>query len=155
MLDDLGERCAAPTVFATGLVPYSASRPGFPANIPWLPQETSDAVREVRWFARYRSGVARILGLAAKSLYGRAVSAILAGPPGTGKTMVMKASRNQVGSSATISTVIDLSQVVNNGIEYENQEEPRAIFGSFFVIASRKRGALSMSADLPLFCQTH
>src|SRR4029079_1743987 len=52
-------------------------------------------------------------GFAAKLPYGRGVSAIMAGPPGTGKTMVAQLLAQELGYDLY---PIDLSQVVNKYI---------------------------------------
>jgi hypothetical protein len=88
-----------------------------PTGFKWddlvLPQETLDSVREVVRFARYRPVLLEDWGFAAKLPYGRGVSAILAGPPGTGKTMVAQLLANELGFDLYR---IDLSQVVNKYI---------------------------------------
>ena len=64
-------------------------------------------------FARYRPFLLEDWGFAAKLPYGRGVSAILAGPPGTGKTMVAQLLAKELGYDLYR---IDLSQVVNKYI---------------------------------------
>jgi SpoVK/Ycf46/Vps4 family AAA+-type ATPase len=64
-------------------------------------------------FARYRSFLLEEWGFAAKLPYGRGVSAILVGPPGTGKTMVAQLLARELGYDLYR---IDLSQVVNKYI---------------------------------------
>jgi SpoVK/Ycf46/Vps4 family AAA+-type ATPase len=72
-----------------------------------------DAVREVLRFARYKPVLLEEWGFAAKLPYGRGVSAILSGPPGTGKTMVCQLLAHELGYDLYR---IDLSQVVNKYI---------------------------------------
>jgi hypothetical protein len=62
-----------------------------PTGFSWsdlvLPADTGAAVKEFITFARRRAFLLEEWGFAKKLPYGRGVSAILAGPPGTGKTM--------------------------------------------------------------------
>ena len=78
-----------------------------------LPKDTLDAVREVVRFARHRPFLLEEWGFAAKLPYGRGVSTILVGPPGTGKTMVAQLLAMELGYELYR---IDLSQVVNKYI---------------------------------------
>jgi SpoVK/Ycf46/Vps4 family AAA+-type ATPase len=88
-----------------------------PIGFQWsdlvLPRDTQEAVREVVRFARYRSFLLEEWGFSAKLPYGRGVSAIMAGPPGTGKTMVAQLLAKELGYDLYR---IDLSQVVNKYI---------------------------------------
>ncbi len=88
-----------------------------PTGFRWddlvLPPDTLEAVREVVRFARHRPFLLEQWGFAAKLPYGRGVSAILAGPPGTGKTMVAQLLANELGYDLYR---IDLSQIVNKYI---------------------------------------
>src|SRR6185503_18530071 len=111
-LDDLGD--AARLMFSHRLGGMAQRIPtGFTWDDLVLPQETLDAVREVVRFARYRPVLLEDWGFASKLPYGRGVSAILAGPPGTGKTMVAQLLANELGFDLYR---IDLSQVVNKYI---------------------------------------
>src|SRR6185503_13738118 len=111
-LDDLGD--AARLMFSHRLGSLAQRIPtGFSWNDLVLPQDTLDAVREVVRFARFRPVLLEDWGFAAKLPYGRGVSAILAGPPGTGKTMVAQLLANELGFDLYR---IDLSQVVNKYI---------------------------------------
>ena len=111
-LDDLGD--AARLTFSHRLGGMAQRIPtGFKWDDLVLPAETLDAVREVVRFARYRPVLLEDWGFAAKLPYGRGVSAILAGPPGTGKTMVAQLLANELGFDLYR---IDLSQVVNKYI---------------------------------------
>ncbi len=111
-LDDLGD--AARLTFSQRLGGMAQRIPtGFKWDDLVLPQETLDAVREVVRFARYRPVLLEDWGFAAKLPYGRGVSAILAGPPGTGKTMVAQLLAHELGFDLYR---IDLSQVVNKYI---------------------------------------
>jgi SpoVK/Ycf46/Vps4 family AAA+-type ATPase len=88
-----------------------------PTGFTWddlvLPPETLAAVREVVTFSRQRAFLLEEWGFAKKLPYGRGVSAILAGPPGTGKTMVAQLLARELGYELYR---IDLSQVVNKYI---------------------------------------
>ena len=111
-LDDLGD--AARLMFSHRLGGMAQRIPtGFTWDDLVLPQETLDAVREVVRFARYRPVLLEDWGFASKLPYGRGVSAILAGPPGTGKTMVAQLLAHELGFDLYR---IDLSQVVNKYI---------------------------------------
>jgi SpoVK/Ycf46/Vps4 family AAA+-type ATPase len=111
-LDDLGD--AARLMFSHRL---GGMAQRIPTGFTWadlvLPQETLEAVREVVRFARFRPFLLEDWGFAAKLPYGRGVSAILAGPPGTGKTMVAQLLAHELGYDLYR---IDLSQVVNKYI---------------------------------------
>jgi SpoVK/Ycf46/Vps4 family AAA+-type ATPase len=111
-LDELGD--AARLTFSHRL---GALAQRIPVGFSWddlvLPTETMDAVREVLRFARYKPVLLEDWGFSAKLPYGRGVSAILAGPPGTGKTMVAQLLANELGYDLYR---IDLSQVVNKYI---------------------------------------
>ena len=111
-LEDLGE--AARQMFSHRLGTMAQRIPtGFRWEDLVLPTDTLDAVREVVRFARFRPILLEDWGFAAKLPYGRGVSAILAGPPGTGKTMVAQLLANELGYDLYR---IDLSQVVNKYI---------------------------------------
>ena len=88
-----------------------------PTGFSWsdlvLPPDTLEALREVVTFARYKAFLLEDWGFSAKLPYGRGVSAILAGPPGTGKTMVAQLLAKEIGFDLYR---IDLSQVVNKYI---------------------------------------
>jgi SpoVK/Ycf46/Vps4 family AAA+-type ATPase len=88
-----------------------------PTGFTWddlvLPADTMEGVREVVHFARHRPFLLEEWGFAAKLPYGRGVSAIMAGPPGTGKTMVAQLLARELGYDLYR---IDLSQVVNKYI---------------------------------------
>jgi SpoVK/Ycf46/Vps4 family AAA+-type ATPase len=92
---------AAPTVMMEDLVESSrdllvqrltglAQR--IPATLGWedlvLPDEAMERVRELISYARRRRFVFENWGFGAKVPYGRGLSALFSGPPGTGKTMV-------------------------------------------------------------------
>ncbi len=111
-LDDLGD--AARLMFSHRLGGMAQRIPtGFRWDDLVLQKETLDAVREVTRFARFRPFLLEDWGFAAKLPYGRGVSAILAGPPGTGKTMVAQLLAKELGYDLYR---IDLSQVVNKYI---------------------------------------
>ena len=111
-LDDLGD--SARLMFSHRL---GAMAQRIPIGFSWsdlvLPRDTQEAVREVVRFARYRSFLLEDWGFSAKLPYGRGVSAIMAGPPGTGKTMVAQLLAKELGYDLYR---IDLSQVVNKYI---------------------------------------
>jgi SpoVK/Ycf46/Vps4 family AAA+-type ATPase len=111
-LDDLGD--AARLMFSHRLGTMAQRIPiGFQWSDLVLPKDTQDAVREVVRFARHRSFLLEEWGFSAKLPYGRGVSAIMAGPPGTGKTMVAQLLAKELGYDLYR---IDLSQVVNKYI---------------------------------------
>ncbi len=111
-LDDLGT--AARLTFSHRLGEMAQRIPiGFTWNDLVLPTDTMEAVKEVVRFARYRPFLLEDWGFSAKLPYGRGVSAILAGPPGTGKTMVAQILAHELGYDLYR---IDLSQVVNKYI---------------------------------------
>ena len=111
-LDDLGD--AARVMFSHRLGSMAQRIPtGFTWDDLVLPKDTMDAVREVVRFARYRPVLLEDWGFAAKLPYGRGVSAIMAGPPGTGKTMVAQLLAHELGYDLYR---VDLSQVVNKYI---------------------------------------
>lgn len=88
-----------------------------PTGFTWedliVPPETLEALQEVVRFARHRPFLLEEWGFSKKLPYGRGVSAILAGPPGTGKTMVAQLLAKELGYDLYR---IDLSQVVNKYI---------------------------------------
>jgi SpoVK/Ycf46/Vps4 family AAA+-type ATPase len=111
-LDDLSD--SARLMFSHRLGTMAQRIPiGFAWSDLVLPRDTQEAVREVVRFARYRSFLLEDWGFAAKLPYGRGVSAIMAGPPGTGKTMVAQLLAKELGYDLYR---IDLSQVVNKYI---------------------------------------
>jgi SpoVK/Ycf46/Vps4 family AAA+-type ATPase len=87
--------------------------PGFEWSDLVLPEETTDLIQELLGFARHRARLLEEWGFERKLPYGRGVSAILAGPPGTGKTMVAQLVARDLGYDLY---VIELSQVVNKYI---------------------------------------
>jgi SpoVK/Ycf46/Vps4 family AAA+-type ATPase len=111
-IDDLGD--AARLMFSHRL---GAMAQRIPTGFTWadlvLQKDTMDALKEVVRFGRYRAFLLEEWGFAAKLPYGRGVSAILAGPPGTGKTMVAQLLARELGYDLYR---IDLSQVVNKYI---------------------------------------
>ena len=87
--------------------------PGFAWSDLVLPEDTLDIIHELLGFARHRARLLEEWGFDKKLPYGRGVSAILAGPPGTGKTMVAQLVARDLGYDLY---VIELSQVVNKYI---------------------------------------
>jgi hypothetical protein len=117
-LDDLGD--AARLMFSHRLGTMAQRIPsGFVWDDLVLPKETLEAVREVVRFARYKPFLLEDWGFAAKLPYGRGLSAIMAGPPGTGKTMVA----GLIAQSLELELyLVDLSQVVSKWVgETEKQ----------------------------------
>ena len=111
-LDDLGD--AARLMFSHRLGTMAQRIPtGFAWSDLVLPADTLEGLREIVMFARYKPFLLEDWGFAAKLPYGRGVSAILAGPPGTGKTMVAQLLAKEIGFDLYR---IDLSQVVNKYI---------------------------------------
>jgi SpoVK/Ycf46/Vps4 family AAA+-type ATPase len=78
-----------------------------------LPDEIMDRVIEFLNFARHRQSVMREMGFGRKLAYGRGLSALFSGPPGTGKTMICSLLAKELGMELYR---IDLSQVVNKYI---------------------------------------
>jgi SpoVK/Ycf46/Vps4 family AAA+-type ATPase len=87
--------------------------PGFAWSDLVLPEDTHEIIHEFLGFARHRNRLLEEWGFEKKLPYGRGVSAILAGPPGTGKTMVAQLVARDLGYDLY---VIELSQVVNKYI---------------------------------------
>ncbi len=87
--------------------------PGFEWSDLVLPEDTLDLIHEFLAFSRHRARLLEEWGFERKLPYGRGVSAILAGPPGTGKTMVAQLVARDLGYDLY---VIELSQVVNKYI---------------------------------------
>jgi ATP-dependent 26S proteasome regulatory subunit len=87
--------------------------PGFTWDDLVLPAETLDGLREMVAFASHKAFLLEEWGFERKLPYGRGVSAILAGPPGTGKTMVAQLLARELGYDLY---VIELAQVVNKYI---------------------------------------
>ncbi len=111
-LDDLGD--AARLMFSHRLGTMAQRIPtGFTWTDLVLPADTLEGLREIVMFARYKPFLLEDWGFSAKLPYGRGVSAILAGPPGTGKTMVAQLLAKEIGYDLYR---IDLSQVVNKYI---------------------------------------
>ncbi len=78
-----------------------------------LSDEIYDRVIEFLNFARHRQVVMREKGFGRKLAYGRGLSALFSGPPGTGKTMICTLLAKELGMELYR---IDLSQVVNKYI---------------------------------------
>ncbi len=78
-----------------------------------LSEEIMDRVIEFLNFARHRESVMSDMGFGRKLAYGRGLSALFSGPPGTGKTMICSLLAKELGMELYR---IDLSQVVNKYI---------------------------------------
>ncbi|MEO8845357.1 MAG: AAA family ATPase [Kofleriaceae bacterium] len=78
-----------------------------------LSEEIMDRVIEFLNFARHRESVMSEMGFGRKLAYGRGLSALFSGPPGTGKTMICSLLAKELGMELYR---IDLSQVVNKYI---------------------------------------
>jgi hypothetical protein len=78
-----------------------------------LGDEIMDRVIEFLNFARHRQSVMREMGFGRKLAYGRGLSALFSGPPGTGKTMICSLLAKELGMDLYR---IDLSKVVNKYI---------------------------------------
>lgn len=87
--------------------------PGFSWDDLLLPEDTMDGIRELLGFAKHRSYLLDEWGFDKKLPYGKGVSAILAGPPGTGKTMVAQLLAQELGYDLYL---IELAQIVNKYI---------------------------------------
>ncbi len=78
-----------------------------------LSDDVYERVIEFLNFARHRGVVMREMGFGRKLAYGRGLSAMFSGPPGTGKTMICTLLAKELGMELYR---IDLSQVVNKYI---------------------------------------
>ncbi len=87
--------------------------PGFVWSDLLLPEDTMEGIREMLAFAKHRSFLLDEWGFDKKLPYGKGVSAILAGPPGTGKTMVAQLLAQEMGYDLYL---IELAQIVNKYI---------------------------------------
>ncbi|HEY4056126.1 MAG TPA: AAA family ATPase [Kofleriaceae bacterium] len=120
-----------------------------PTGFTWadlvLPHETMEGVKEVVRFGRQRAFLLEEWGFAKKLPYGSGVSAILAGPPGTGKTMVAQLIARELGYDLYR---IDLSQVVN---KYIGETEKN--LGRIFDLAENSHAVLFFDEADSLFAK--
>ncbi|MCC6993440.1 MAG: AAA family ATPase [Deltaproteobacteria bacterium] len=111
-LEDLGEAARLMLSHRLGTMAQRIP-PGFTWEDLVLPEDTLERIREVVRFARHRTYLLESWGFSKKLPYGRGVSAIMAGPPGTGKTMVAQLLARELGYDLFR---IDLAQIVNKYI---------------------------------------
>ncbi len=120
-----------------------------PAGFGWddlvLPDETLDQLRDVVRFAHHRAFLLERWGFARKLPYGRGLSALLAGPPGTGKTMVAQLLAAELGHDLYR---IDLAQVVD---KYIGETEKN--LGRIFDEATRAHAILFFDEADALFAK--
>ncbi|HEU0031970.1 MAG TPA: ATP-binding protein [Kofleriaceae bacterium] len=108
-------------------------------------EDISQRILEILNAASYRDFVLGTWGFDAKLPYGRSVSALLAGPPGTGKTMVATLIAKQLGLELFR---IDLSKVVSKWIG-----ETEKNLGKVFDEASRVGAVLLFDEADALFAK--
>ncbi|TYP79679.1 AAA family ATPase [Paenibacillus methanolicus] len=89
-----------------------------------LPEEQLDMLRQASAMMRYRGEVFGKWGFERKLSYGKGVSMLFAGPPGTGKTMAAEVMASELNMEAY---KIDLSQIVSKYIG-ETEKNLRVIF---------------------------
>jgi SpoVK/Ycf46/Vps4 family AAA+-type ATPase len=87
--------------------------PGFSWDDLVVPEDTAERIQEIIRFAVHREYLLGEWGFQKKLPYGRGVSALFVGPPGTGKTMVAGLIGQEIGYELYR---IDLAQVVNKYI---------------------------------------
>ncbi|MCA9540923.1 MAG: AAA family ATPase [Myxococcales bacterium] len=78
-----------------------------------LPEEVIDTLREILAQARHRARVYDDWGFRQKMAYGRGLSCLFAGPPGTGKTMMAGIMARELGQELYR---VDLSRVVSKWV---------------------------------------
>ena len=110
-----------------------------------LPEESMDRLRELTAFARHRKKVFEDWGFGAKLPYGRGLSALFHGPPGTGKTMVAGIIAGELGMDLFR---VDLSQIVS---KYVGETEKN--LGRIFDEASQSHSVLLFDEADSLFAK--
>jgi SpoVK/Ycf46/Vps4 family AAA+-type ATPase len=89
-----------------------------------VPPEVRQRLEEIAAFARQRETVFETWGFGAKFPYGRGISALFSGPPGTGKTMAASIIAAELGMPLFR---VDLSQIVDRYVG-ETEKNIRRIF---------------------------
>ena len=110
-----------------------------------LPEESMDRLRELTAFARHRKRVFEDWGFGALLPYGRGLSALFLGPPGTGKTMVAGIIAGELGMDLFR---VDLSRIVS---KYVGETEKN--LGRIFDEASQSHSVLLFDEADSLFAK--
>ncbi len=110
-----------------------------------LPEESGERVQELIAFARHRKKVFEEWGFGAILPYGRGLSALFHGPPGTGKTMMAGIIAGELGMDLFR---VDLSQIVS---KYVGETEKN--LGRIFDEASQSHSVLLFDEADSLFAK--
>jgi len=108
-----------------------------------LPAEAHAKLRQISSFAAHRGRATELLGEQFKLSYGRSVSALFKGPPGTGKTMAASVLARELEAELY---QVDLSQVVS---KYIGETEKN--LGRLFAEARRRNAVLLFDEADSLF----